>query len=88
MYQFSSCGNNTFHKILNTPVGALKWGCVDCLDHILKTGLAYVLLDKYDHVHGIFYGWDLRDEPIWNHADKHHPSSYAHTIYSVYTVQF
>ena len=74
LYQFSSCGNNTFHKILNTPVGALKNGCSDCLKHICLTGLGYVLLDKYNHVQGVFYGWDTRDEPKWN-LNQHHLSS-------------
>jgi len=74
-YQFSSCGNNTFHKILNTPVGALYHGCNDCLDHICQTGLGYVLLDKYNHVEGVFYGWDLRDEPVWNNETKYHHAS-------------
>eukprot|EP01083_Nonionella_stella_P035889 97884_1 len=74
LYQFSSRGNNTFHKILNTPVGALKPGCVKCLDHICNTGLGYVLLDRYNHVQGVFYGWDLRDEPMWE-EDKEHIAS-------------
>lgn len=74
-YQFSSCGNNTFHKILNTPVGALYNGCEDCLDHICLTGLGYVLLDKYNHIEGVFYGWDLRDEPIWKNKEKYHAAS-------------
>eukprot|EP01084_Bolivina_argentea_P009442 17622_1 len=74
MYQFSSCGNNTFHKILDTPVGGSYNDCIDCLNHICLTGLGYVLLNKYNHVDGVFYGWDLRDEPHWN-EDKYGSAS-------------
>eukprot|EP00485_Elphidium_margaritaceum_P001074 CAMPEP_0202694844 /NCGR_PEP_ID=MMETSP1385-20130828/8592_1 /ASSEMBLY_ACC=CAM_ASM_000861 /TAXON_ID=933848 /ORGANISM="Elphidium margaritaceum" /LENGTH=360 /DNA_ID=CAMNT_0049350757 /DNA_START=27 /DNA_END=1109 /DNA_ORIENTATION=+ len=74
-YQFSSCGNNTFHKILNTAVGSLKYDCMDCMDHLCLTGLAYVLLDRYNHVCGVFYGWDIRDEPVWTRSHQHHMAS-------------
>ena len=67
-YTFSCLGGPANHQILmTTPCDSYpRFKCE--LQHSLKTGLNYVILDKYNRVVSVYYGFDYKDRPNYKGA--------------------